>query len=162
MPMYNILFGCNPHAKLLLKLLNLTENDIGRFRDAFVTEGKIAIYTRLGGGNRECWCQGDKHSCYQANIRKLQSHLNYISDKDDDFDRTYATFYFSFPEDYREILERMDSGKFNPDKRWQEKIKEVQEMPADEIRAKFPEIVAALDEISQAIEKGESGKVIEI
>ena len=35
-------------------------------------------------------------------------------------------------------------------------------MPADEIRAKFPEIVAALDEISQAIEKGESGKVIEI
>lgn len=153
MPMYNILFGRNPHSKLLLQLLDLTEGDIGRFRDAFVSEGKIAIYTRLGGGNRES---------YKENIKKLQGHPNYLSDQDDDFDCTYATFYFSFPEDYREILERMDTGKFDPDERWQKKIEEVKEMSADEIRGKFPEIVAALDEIKQAFEKGESGKVIEI
>ena len=153
MPLYNILFGRNPHSKLLLQLLDLTESDIGRFRDAFVSEGRIAIYTRLGGGNREY---------YQGNINKLQSHPNYLSDRDDDFDSTYATFFFSFLEDYREILERMDSGKFNPDERWQKKLAEVKGMSAEEIQENFPEIVAVLDEISQAIEKGESGKVIEI
>jgi len=144
MSLYNILFGRNPYSKLLLSMLDLTESDIGRFRDAFVTEGKIAIYTRLGGGNRKCWCESeDEHlagGCYQPNIKRLQEHPNYLYDEDDDYDCTYATFYFSFPEKYSEILEKMDIGKFDPDERWQNKLNEIKGMSGDEIKAKFPEI----------------------
>jgi hypothetical protein len=55
MSLYNMVFGQNPIADLLLGILGLTREDVGRFRDAFVSEGQIAIYTRNGGGNRECW-----------------------------------------------------------------------------------------------------------
>jgi hypothetical protein len=151
--MYNLLFGQNPQAKLILAILGLTKADIGRFRDAFVGEGKIAIYTRLGGGNRECYCDSTKEheagGCYQKNIEKLQAHPNYLSDVDDYLDRTYATFYFSFPEKYAEILKAMDRGTFDADKRWEDKLQEIATLPAGEIGRKYPEICAIIDAITR-------------
>ena len=66
---------------------------VGRFRDAHLEEdGKvIAIYTRNGGGNRGwLWWAWEI----------LRKHPQYISDKDDEFDSTYATIRFRTPEEH--------------------------------------------------------------
>ena len=86
--MCNILHGRNHHAGVILAMLGLNESDFGRFRDAHVAEGEIAVYTRCGGGNRED---------YEEMFESLSQHPRYLRDKDDDFDSTYATIYFSVP-----------------------------------------------------------------
>lgn len=88
MSLYNMLFGMNPDTDKILSVLSLDKDEIERFRDCGVNEakGQIWIYTRTGGGNRED---------YPNEI--LTSHPNYLYDEDDDFDSTYATYYFSIP-----------------------------------------------------------------
>lgn len=87
MSLYNMLFGKNPDTKEILALLGLEESQIERFRDCFVENDKILIFTRTGGGNRE----------YYPN-EALVNHPNYLYDEDDEFDPTYAYYYFSLPE----------------------------------------------------------------
>ncbi len=65
MSLYNLLHGRNPNAALLLAVLNLDGEDgkwpTGRFRDIYPNEdgSKIILYTRNGGGNRDCWHEGN-------------------------------------------------------------------------------------------------------
>lgn len=63
MSLYNLLFGTNPQADVLLAALGLSRGDVGRFRDTFIDGQRqlIAVYTRNGGGNRDCWCDGSEH-----------------------------------------------------------------------------------------------------
>lgn len=82
--------------------LGLKAEDVGRFRDAYVKDGRLVVFTRLGGGNRECdgvftGCSGEEHSCYQPQIKALQNHPLYVEDYDDEFDSTYASFVFRIP-----------------------------------------------------------------
>jgi len=190
MSFYNMVFGQNPISDAILATLGLTRADCGRFRDCFIADGKIAVYTRNGGGNRGCWhtaqdwyaseeCknesriaevderveatkeEAEQHPEWTAlNVfigakrvygtgRKIQQvqyrclepdsaecacpgciidyrlpqHPCYIYDEDDDFDSTYATVYFRFPEEYAEELRKLDSGEsFDPSRRWLEAI----------------------------------------
>lgn len=87
MNMYTILFGTNPNADMILAAINLTKDDAERYRDCWVEENRICIRTRTGGGNREDYPN-----------ETLTSHPNYLYDEDDDFDSTYATYYFKLPE----------------------------------------------------------------
>lgn len=91
MSLYNMLFGMNGQSDLLLAVIGFKKNDVERFRDVHVEdEGEtIAVYARTGGGNRESYPQDALHA----------SPL-YKSDEDDDFDSTYATFYFRTPEEF--------------------------------------------------------------
>lgn len=103
MSMYNMLFGRNPASKLLLAMLDLTEGDTGRFRDCYLQEDPenglvIVIYTRNGGGNREA---------YEDVTSALQDHEEYITDYDDDFDNTYASYVFSVPEKFKETAKEL-------------------------------------------------------
>ena len=104
---------------------------VARFRDAWVEKGDdgpvIAIYTRQGGGNRECNCEefGRQHvpgQCYAACNEALAAHPLYLRDDDDDFDRTYATFRFRVPEEYREALAEAAQEPVNMSERWQAAI----------------------------------------
>lgn len=90
MSLYNLLFGVNPDAGELLKMLDLTTDDFGRFRDAYLNEDgtKIIVYTRCGGGNRED---------YQYVFTTMADHDEFITEYDDDFDCTYAYFEFRVP-----------------------------------------------------------------
>jgi len=137
MSLYNALFGMNPSAPLILATLGLRASDVGRFRDAFVANGEIAIYTRNGGGNREE---------YQGVIDALARHPNYLRDADDDFDCTYATIYFSFPAEYADVLKSLDRKEpFDPDKRWSdyfEKMREPGYEPPAEVQAVMEKLVA--------------------
>lgn len=93
MGLYNMVFGNDPRVGAVLLLLEKESAAFGRFRDAWIEkteagELRLAVYTRNGGNNRgeymPDWCA---------------EHPLFISDKDDDFDNTYATIYFKMPED---------------------------------------------------------------
>ena len=136
MSMYGMLFGQSKHADLLLSLLGLTKASFYRFRDCYLDEkGRIAIYTRGGGNNRDCYCGegyhkpeemteelgGDKHAprCVVLLQHANRKHACYIKDEDDDFDCTYATFYFSLPMHVdRGALEGVEP-EMNRDEVWQ-------------------------------------------
>lgn len=111
MSMYALLTGRNTDpATALLDLLGIEY--AGRLRDGWVEmqDGKpvIAIFTRNGGGNREHygWVDGETEEgrecgctgCIQTHV--LPEHPNYLYDKDDDFDATYCTTYFSVPDEH--------------------------------------------------------------
>lgn len=95
--LYDIVHGANEAGPYLVELLTASARQpfkIGRYRDAFVeAEGDgclIRIHTRTGGGNREA---------YELENASLQAHPWYVRDADDDFDPTYADFYFRPPID---------------------------------------------------------------
>jgi hypothetical protein len=132
MSFYNMIFGQNQHADQLLAVLGLTRQAFYRFRDCYLTDGgEIAVYTRGGGGNRNCWyCEKlpadaksgdvvkwDAGTEYERDVQVHEvggelhrvdcvvsmqdangKHPCYLRDQDDDFDNTYATFYFRVPE----------------------------------------------------------------
>lgn len=50
--LYNVIFGYNPACIVILPMLGRKEDEYPRFRDCFVEDGKIAIYTRVGGNSR--------------------------------------------------------------------------------------------------------------
>lgn len=97
-----MLFGKNPEAEVLLAILGLKENDVERFRDVHFCEEGISIYTRTGGGNRDDYKQ-----------QALLTSPYYIRDEDDDYDCTYATFYFRIPEDVKEDVEAFKNARKN-------------------------------------------------
>lgn len=115
MSLYNLVFGQNPAADMILATLGLTRGDCGRFRDCFVADSRIAVYTRNGGGNRDD---------YEAVFDNLSDHPCYLYNEDDDCDPTYCTFYFRFPDEFAEDLKKLDRGEaFDPDQRWFDAIK---------------------------------------
>ena len=55
MSMYNMMNGFNPACVFIMPMLGRKQHEWPRFRDCWVTEeNNIAIYTRVGGGNRNC------------------------------------------------------------------------------------------------------------
>ena len=133
MSLYNMLFGTNSAAPLLLATLGLTSNDVPRFRDCYLDGNRIVIYTRTGGGNRDYY---DSEEMCRANYPEyfsgdepptgpwnssLTAHPCYLFDHDDDFDCTYASFYFAFPAEYAEDLTALavNSDSHTPSEKWQ-------------------------------------------
>lgn len=103
MSLYNLLFGENDKSEILLQAIGLTKDDFYRYRDAYLSENKeIAVYTRGGGGNRNCYCNkvDGKHeeACVIPIQNKLRKNPYYLKDEDDSYDITYATFYFKLPD----------------------------------------------------------------
>ena len=97
---YNALFGANPDGEALLTVLNLTMDDVGRYRDAWITkDGEIAIHTRLGSGPRACYCDQTDEEKAQAEkeaderISKMfKNGLPSQKDLDENYYQTHKTF----------------------------------------------------------------------
>lgn len=120
MSLYNAIMGENPLATVLLATLGLRRGDVPRYRDVVLSDDgkRIGVYTRMGGGNRDwhkdternkeegpgCGCAG----C-MANFG-LAKHPRYLSDEDDDFDCTYATYWFSTPDEVAEDVAVLAKG----------------------------------------------------
>lgn len=66
-------------------------------------ENNIAIYTRVGGGNRGCG-YGEE---------ELYKDPNFITTYDDEYDSTYATYEFSVPEKWKGDFDLIVSGKIS-------------------------------------------------
>lgn len=91
--LYNALFSTDSIADELLAMLGTSRNKVPRFRDCYLTEDGIAIHTRTGGGNRED---------YEDENDYLTTLPGYRYDEDNDFDCTYADFYYDVPEAFAE------------------------------------------------------------
>ena len=109
MSLYNIVHGTNPIAPLLLHALG--NPNVPRFRDCYLDEDRIVIYTRTGGGNRDTYeIGGDYQEEYNPDgpfNDDLRNLPGYQGDEDDDFDSTYASFYFAIPEDFRDMIKTL-------------------------------------------------------
>lgn len=134
MSLYNMLFGRNPASKFLLSLLGLDEMQVGRFRDCFLkrTEDgvlQIVVYTRNGGGNRPDYAHVTDF---------LQAHPDYVRDCDDDFDSTYASYYFSVPAQFQQLAESLTNIAEHPEEPgvvWQKLIENLNNKEFDDPRA---------------------------
>ncbi|MEK6882160.1 MAG: hypothetical protein AABY22_21260 [Nanoarchaeota archaeon] len=169
MSLYNLLHGVNPISPLLLKILDIDQDNkkwsSGRFRDIYLDEKgeKIILYTRNGGGNRECWGEVQNNClCAGCVIEKhLPKHPNYLRDYDDDFDSTYAYIEFSIPESYKELVKSFATGE-KPEtikEKFDRTIKSLETKTAEELK-NDPKLKPIM-KIFEKIEKDESG-IIEI
>jgi hypothetical protein len=133
MSLYHMLFGVNNTAPVLLAILGLTKKDVPRFRDCYIDGDRIVIHTRTGGGNRDYYdseqsCRVNYPECFDGKEdpigpwnSTLTANAYYLYDVDDDFDSTYADFYFKIPEEYAEDLKALAerSEMLKPSEKWQ-------------------------------------------
>ena len=103
--LYNAIFGMNPATVLVAPMLTdeRPESYFPRFRDCYVEDGNIVVYTRVGGGNRDCGFGEDK----------LYELPTFIETHDDDFDSTYGYYVFGVPDEWKADFERVMAGKFD-------------------------------------------------
>lgn len=162
MSLYNMLFGVNAAAPVLLAMLGIDPDDVPRFRDCYLDEEKnIVIYTRTGGGNRPYYENAESYKaksgeepdgrCWNDDLRKLPG---FIDDCDDDFDCTYAYFKFKVPEKFAHLIEKLPEG-VDPAKRWQETLDNLRTATPDDPVLKKLDV--ALRPMFDAMAKGESG-----
>lgn len=133
MSMYNMMFGTNSRSGVLLACLGISENDVPRFRDCFLDGDKIVIHTRTGGGNRDYYeseeeCRSNYPDYFDGEDDPsgpwnddLRSMPTYLYDEDDDYDCTYANFYFSIPKEFEEDIAMIAEGSatLKPSEKWQ-------------------------------------------
>ena len=113
MSLYNMIFGMNPDSDKLLSFLGKTKEDFGRFRNVYMEDGHIVVYTRCGGGNRDD---------YEEVFDEMSTHPWYSHNADDDYDCTYASIYFKIPEGIDQTfvaLHGLDEGA-HPEKQWEQ------------------------------------------
>ena len=120
MSIYNKLFGVNQAAFVLLKILGIDRSRIPRFRDCFIDDGMIVIHTRTGGGNREYYDEPNSENIEGPWNTTMYENPHFQRDEDDDFDSTYANFYFKFPDEYKDDLEALSKGikDYRPSEKW--------------------------------------------
>ena len=103
MSLYNMPCGFSPACFWLMPMLGRKQEEWPRFRDCFLGENKdtIVIYTRVGGGNRECG-YGEE---------KLYEDPNFLKTWDDDYDSTYGYYEFKVPDKWRGDFDKIMAGE---------------------------------------------------
>ena len=103
MSLYNMVNGFNLSCMLIMPMLGRKQDEYPRFRDCYVTEDNtIAIYTRVGGGNRNCGFGEEE----------LYKDENFIKTYDDEYDCTYATYEFKVPDRWKEDFDKIMNDRF--------------------------------------------------
>lgn len=104
MSLYNMINGYNPACLLILPMLGRKQENYPRFRDCYVTdENNIAIYTKVGGENRNCGFGEEV----------LYDDENFIKTYDDEFDETYATYEFKVPDRWKNDFDKILNSKMS-------------------------------------------------
>lgn len=172
MSLYNLLFGVNEIAPLLLFVLDIDQPDdkwdSGRFRDIYLNKDGtiITLYTRNGGGNRDHWSfsyseytEGEECPCAGCIIsHKLPKHPNYLRDHDDVFDSTYAYVEFSVPDQFKDICKGLASNE-EPEKihekfsKYTEELKAGKKEVPDVIKKTIEKMVGIASKVSNEEEK---------
>lgn len=132
MSMYSLVFGGSAWPAELMGMYGLTPQMIGRYRDHWLErdgeDGLVcAVYTRNGGGNREE---------YDSQIKQMQALPTYVSDADDTYDSTYATFRFRMTkEQVQEWLRNIEHAEVEQtttvEEVWEELWMEAEPNPRD-------------------------------
>lgn len=108
--LYNAIFGMNPATVLVAPMLTeeRPERYFPRFRDCYVEDGRIVVYTRVGGGNR---FENHGDPDYDFGESKLYELPTFIETYDDDFDSTYGYYVFGVPDEWEADFERVTAGR---------------------------------------------------
>ena len=85
------MYGNNPIENVILATLGFSRKDVPRYRDCTVAGGEIVVYTRMGGGNYQCWsrsCGEENGTCPFCSgvLKNMEAHPLYLQGKDDKFD----------------------------------------------------------------------------
>jgi len=111
MSLYNMLHGVNPTAFFILPMLGKHPDEYPRFRDCFIMDedhpewnNHIHLYTRTGGGNREA---------YEDENDEIREIDGFVTDFDDAFDCTFATWIFKVPEKWKADFKLITTGKLS-------------------------------------------------
>jgi len=153
---YNAVLGDGNEMLRAAKILPVFEQPafVGRFRDIWVEnhdgEPVIAIYTRNGGPNREDQAEA---------IESMQSNPHYLRDADDEFDRTYATFYFRAPEWARDMLAELMQEPVDMSKKWRDAIDALEGMSQADLKAVYARIAENTTIVQIDPESGEATEV---
>jgi hypothetical protein len=141
MSFYNMLFGMNANLAVVVSpFLPRRTDHFPRFRNVFleddesVYEADIFVYTRMGGGNRECWAgyteyekdENGECTCPAHDAARLEADPNCVGRYDDSFDCTYCTFAFKIPDEWREDWELLQKGDYKgTSDRFKNRLKEM-------------------------------------
>lgn len=160
MSFYNLIHGVDPLAGVLMAMLGAQPAGIPRFRDCWFDGEHIVIHTRTGGGNRDYY--ESEESClenypdrfedgeeapsgpWNEDVRSLPG---FVRDEDDDYDSTYANFFFTVPERFAPLLDKLRSmaKKETQGERWEAAIERVRTAaPDDPLVARVTESIGPL------------------
>lgn len=135
MSLYNAINGVTPAVFIFLPMLGKHPDEYPRFRDCFLRDaehpeydGYIQVYTRTGGGNREA---------YEEEHAMLRAMPGFVTDFDDSFDSTFASWVFEVPECWKADYERIANGD----------IAGVSSAYRDEIVRVFPKLEKQIKEL---------------
>jgi hypothetical protein len=102
--------GVTDATFFILPMLGKHPDEYPRFRNCFLYDEQhpeydnhIHVYTRTGGGNREG---------YEAENEMMLLMPTFVTDYDDDFDSTFASWIFSVPSEWKDDFEKITSGDF--------------------------------------------------
>lgn len=123
MSLYNMVNGMNALMTVFLSpFLPLRADLFPRFRDIFLevndmncdfNGGDIFVYTRMGGGNRDCWENNETDCNCPAHLAdKIENTYPCLGSYDDEFDCTYRTFVFRVIENLKDF-KLIKEGKIN-------------------------------------------------
>ena len=127
MGLYNMVYGFNPTCLFIMPLLGRRESEYPRFCGCFVEDGKIAIFTRVGGNNRDCGFGEEE----------LYADPNFASTYDDEEDSTYGIYLFNVPEKWKSDFNKILDGR----------IEETSEEYKNYIKEFWPTMADKLSEI---------------
>jgi hypothetical protein len=140
MSLYNLLNGVNQSAFFFLPMLGKHPDEYPRFRDCFLRDpdhpkydNHIHVYTRTGGGNR------DEYKDQNEAMRQMDG---FVTDHDDSFDSTFATWVFVVPDRWRADFDNMLSGN----------LKLISAEYRAEMARVYPKLADKFREIFEAIE----------
>lgn len=142
MSLYDLLFGQNADAAHLLQTLGLSPAQIPRFRDVYWDGLFIVVHTRTGGGNREFYeseasCRNNYPDYFEDPTKAPKGPWNedlrkipgYVRDEDEEYDCTYANFYFRPPAELEETLKGLPAD-MPPSEKWAAVFKALDEQGA--------------------------------
>lgn len=114
MSMYNMINGMNGNLALVISCILgfRIDKEIPRFRDVFlkaddcpIDDYDFIIYTRMGGGNYNCWEDYEENcDCPYHKLLKIEESSWYVTGYDDDFDCTYRSLVCKFTPEQKKIF----------------------------------------------------------
>lgn len=114
MSMYNMINGMNENLALIISCILgfRIDKEIPRFRDVFlkaddcpIDDYDFIIYTRMGGGNYDCWENYEENcDCPFHKLLKIEESPWYVTGYDDDFDCTYRNLVCKFTPKQKKIF----------------------------------------------------------
>ena len=138
MSFYNMVNGTRPATFFILPMLGKHPDEYPRFRDCFLADEEhpeydnhIHVYTRTGGGNREY---------YETENEEMRNMDGFVTDYDDSFDATYASWIFKIPNKWQTDFDAFKDGR----------IKDLSEEYKDHITKIFPKLAEKFNALFSA------------